>query len=249
MADLVRWSDRVAEAEPVVGRLRHGSYTVTALVPAGFAGYARLLHPIVTVTPTGRNLTRWRTLTPGADTRLGRRVQFPHLAEAVGADPQDRPPIGSLPVEDARILVEVLTQFTRTPRHCWFCLWDGYGWPHAGPAFRRAPAARHMARTPPPDRVARVHTPYRDYLLYSGPVDAALALIEAAPWWEQTPNLWWPADLAWCVATDIDLDSTYIGGSTPLIDSLLADPRLEVLPAHPDDSITLDADVDDPPPT
>ena len=27
------------------------------------------------------------------------------------------------------------------------------------------------------------------------------------------PNLWWPADRAWRVASDIDLPSTYLGGT------------------------------------
>jgi len=70
-------------------------------------------------------------------------------------------------------------------------------------------------------------------------------------WEDQSPNLWWPDDRAWFVATDIDYAWTYIGGSTELIDQLLADDRLEVLPARLTekpfhDSDTVNARLDDP---
>jgi hypothetical protein len=55
-----------------------------------------------------------------------------------------------------------------------------------------------------------------------------------------SPSLWWPDDRAWFVHTDVDARSTYIGGSEALIDALLSDPQLEVLPAtldHPFDGL------------
>jgi len=45
------------------------------------------------------------------------------------------------------------------------------------------------------------------------------------------------------VASEIDLDSTFIGGSTELINELLADSRLEAWPASPADPVTADSDV------
>ena len=56
--------------------------------------------------------------------------------------------------------------------------------------------------------------------------------------WGYSPNIWWPADCAWCVATGIDLFDTYVGGSTECIDAVLRNPDLEALPT------TLDARVD-----
>lgn len=55
-------------------------------------------------------------------------------------------------------------------------------------------------------------------------------------------NLFWPGDRAWCVATEIDLDSTYVGGSVELIADLLADPRLEAFPAEVTDDVTAGSD-------
>jgi hypothetical protein len=53
----------------------------------------------------------------------------------------------------------------------------------------------------------------------------------------QSPNLFWPDDHAWCVATEIDLDSTYVGGSTRLIADLLANDRLEALRVEVTDEV------------
>jgi hypothetical protein len=56
--------------------------------------------------------------------------------------------------------------------------------------------------------------------------------------WVMSPCFWWPPTREWCVATNHDLTYTFIGGSEALIESLVADDLLEVLP------ITLDARVD-----
>ena len=42
--------------------------------------------------------------------------------------------------------------------------------------------------------------------------------------WGHSPNIWWPEDHAWCVATDIDLFDTYVGGSRECIKAILSDP-------------------------
>lgn len=44
-----------------------------------------------------------------------------------------------------------------------------------------------------------------------------------------TPTHWFPADRAWCVASDYDCTMTLVGGSRTLIADLLADPALEAL--------------------
>jgi hypothetical protein len=65
----------------------------------------------------------------------------------------------------------------------------------------------------------------------------------AATLHRESPNLIWPADRSWFVASEIDLDSTFVGGSTELINELLADSRLEAWPASPADPVTADSDV------
>lgn len=64
-----------------------------------------------------------------------------------------------------------------------------------------------------------------------------------APHQWQSPSDWWPADHAWATSNDTDLDSTLVGGTRALIDDLLADDRLEVLPWPVDGSLWSDADT------
>jgi hypothetical protein len=92
---------------------------------------------------------------------------------------------------------------------------------------------------PVPDAVRngpKVELPHREYLLYTGPVDAAVG--GAGPAYAtQSANLWWPQDRAWCVASEIDLAWTYVGGPAALIGQLIADERIEALRASPGDSV------------
>jgi hypothetical protein len=107
--------------------------------------------------------------------------------------------------------------------------------PFVPPAF-----PRHILDGP------RVRLPAREYIVLEGPLQAAETLgcwTSSDIFFPQSPNLFWPQDRGWCVATEIDLDSTYVGGSPALIDDLLQDPRLEALAVHPDDPIWADSDT------
>ena len=84
-----------------------------------------------------------------------------------------------------------------------------------------------------------VHTRYRDYLLYEASLDAsfmqAIQKLEG-----HSPNLWWPADRAWCVGTDIDAQSTFVGGSRALIDALLHSEALETFEVDSSDPVRIE---------
>ena len=60
--------------------------------------------------------------------------------------------------------------------------------------------------------------------------------------WGNPPNIWWPKDRAWCVATDIDLFDSYVGGTEDCIKAILNNPALEALPTTPDARVDLLAD-------
>ena len=85
---------------------------------------------------------------------------------------------------------------TATPEDCWF---------GAGTARVR----RGRSRRACPDCCLRGG---HDVVLVRGAVADAVRNLAPEPH-EQSANLWWPADRAWCVVTDIDLMSTYVGGS------------------------------------
>jgi hypothetical protein len=63
------------------------------------------------------------------------------------------------------------------------------------------------------------------------------------PWLHPSPNLWWPDDRAWVVATEVDFAWTYVGGTRDLAEAVLGEPRLEVLPATLADKVGYDTDL------
>lgn len=125
----------------------------------------------------------------------------------------EAPRIGALPPETAEPLASVLARHTATADRCWLAIWDG--WSGLPEAVRRWPAFQ---------------TPERRYHLGLGPI-AALHT------WPQPPNLCWPEDRAWCLTTEIDLNSTYLGASRACVEELLAETALEIHPAAPTDRI------------
>jgi hypothetical protein len=58
----------------------------------------------------------------------------------------------------------------------------------------------------------------------------------------QSPNLFWPNDHAWCVASEIDLFCTLVAGTNTLTENLIADPRLEVWRVLAGDPVSADSD-------
>ena len=89
--------------------------------------------------------------------------------------------------------------------------------------------------------VPRVLLPHREYRLYRADIDAAISLADGPS--ETNPNLWWPDDRAWIVATEIDLTESYIGGSQACIEQILADPALETFAVDLNARIDSEGDV------
>lgn len=105
-------------------------------------------------------------------------------------------------------------------------------------------------------RGARLELPGRGHVLFRGGV-AELAEPTWAldvPWRErdreaygfdpiaQAPSLVWPDDHAWVVVTDVDHDSTIVGGSAALVAELCADAGLEAMPIAEGADLGWDAD-------
>jgi hypothetical protein len=250
-----RWSSDVNQADWIGPRLAswEGDYTATIVVPAGFAAYARVLHP-AGIPNRGERPVRWADVAAWSGMPLRQDAQFHSIAlpptAPSGPPPYDSqgPREGSLYEPDAEVLAGILRDWTATPEDCWFCVWDGYGWESAHLFFAVASAEtghpRETAAAPRRDPVPgpvregpRVQLPHRSYLLFHGPAEAALTLPALAGTLGQCPNLWWPADRAWCVASEIDLPWTYVGGPRGLIDAILADDSIEALPASPEDRV------------
>lgn len=197
---------------------------VGSLVPACFETYARVLHP------AGPGEVRWADIARKLGRTIHPEVQFQNVAIPPGMvipqnqheveGPWERPSPGTLPGSLRNHLGSVLSRFTTTYDRVWFALWEGYGGLEPRPRRGRP----------------LLDLPNRQYLVSVGP------LSELPSWHWEGPNLWWPDDRAWFVASEIDLVSTYVGGPGAAIAAPLHDPLLEVVPSSVTDRITADAD-------
>lgn len=91
---------------------------------------------------------------------------------------------------------------------------------------------------------SRLELPDRAHVLFRGALRAFAAADEAAelPWQDAPLSILWPADHAWVMASEIDFDSTIVGGSVELIQAICADQRLEALQIREGSSLHWDAD-------
>jgi hypothetical protein len=261
----------VSAADWVVERVGEFGSRVRGLLPSGFESYVRVLHPAWPTSagaPDDREPLPWEAVAAITGARMHACVQFDALVGADRGEARDfEPAVGELPPTLVSALCEVLGKHTATPERCWFCLWDGYGWiagsSSAAVLITTGAAPGRAVDTPPafPAEIMsgpRVSLPGRDYILFEGPLAAAKELgwrrgellsdaypeldFDPADFEPQSPNLFWPHDHSWCVATEIDLDSTYVGGPQGLVDALVDDPRFEAWPAQLDDRVDAGGD-------
>jgi hypothetical protein len=249
-------SDAVEAADWIPGRLNGFAKNVGSVVPTGFEAYARIFHPASlpsTDLQTPGAVVRWSEVAAGTGKTVHPEMQF----HAIAPPPHDRgrglepqvyePRSGVLSDRQTGALVQLLPAHTTTPDVCWLCLWEGYGYNNAvWMTFSFGEASRDDPPPPPPqmgpphwadlyERAKRVRLPGRDYILFKGSIAHAQG-------WDEGPNLWWPEDRAWCVASEIDFPYTYVGGSKALIDDILRHPDLEALPAAVEHGINYGSD-------
>ena len=217
------WLHDVSSSAWIGPRLHPFGQDIGSVIPGGFGAYARLFHP-VEVDESRRE--RWSDVAARTGRIVHPEMQFHMIAaprgqtRSVDYNRRNQPRMGTLHLGHRRILVDHLRKATTTPDRCWFAMWEGLGGLNDGGVRER------------------VQLPSRNYLLYSGTIDRALETpMDPFPL-DQSPNLWWPEDRAWFVATEIDFDSTFVGGDNGLIAELVSDERLEALP------ITLSAKAD-----
>lgn len=214
---------------------------VGSLVPTTFAAYARVFHPAYDHDGAEPYPVRWAQIA-----RANRKVVHPEMqfARLIGYASRyesgyrakqpglfdEAPAMGTLPPDIAASLVRGLVKYTTTIDHCWFAVSHGRG--NLDQAFHDRPT---------------FSLPERDYHLAHGPL-AAVTQSLGAQLSHLSPNLWWPDDHAWCVATEIDLDSTYLGASQACIEELATNSELEVMPLSVTAGITADSDILNPTP-
>jgi len=239
----VEWASSVAAADWILDELHAFGSDVGAFVPSGFETHARILHSAWRLQSSSRQRVCWAELATKRGASLQATTRFEDLAPE-RSDDLEAPLVGSLDVKELNALLEVLRDFTPAGEVCWFGWWQGYAWMAGFPA--RVPLAAGQQRiakrskiTPSRERVASIPVfglPQRPTVLYRGPIEGAAAFIR--PPASQSPNLWWPNSRSWCVASEVDFRSTYIGGSRQTITRLLEHGDLEAIPVLVTDPVT-----------
>ena len=212
--------------------------TVAALVPSVFEACARVFHPAVRYAGLDDVDVPWAEVARANGTTAHPAMAWGSLtgsADYYTEDNQsplwdDAPAMGHLPEHVAAAVTAVLRRHTTTPGDCWFGL-----------------SAHHLTGPVTDLSVPAVDLGGRRFWLVRGPVQLAAANLLPEPA-SQSANVWWPADRAWFVATDIDLVTTYVGGSAACVADLLDAPALEAAEVSPGQRTTEDADTVNPEP-
>jgi hypothetical protein len=244
---------------------------VGSIVPPVFEAYARVFHPASRRSDDDKIPVRWaevamangREMHPAAEWgSITGSWAFQHRSTQPGI--WDEPPsTGTLPRKLAQRLLAILSDHTVDRDDGFFAVWEGWGVGEVMFLFREGvpeeckQRARDVADAEVDawrgliDSAATFAVPHRTLHLLRGPLVAIEDFYEryAGPsslCLRNPPGLWWPADDSWCVGTDIDLMTTYVGGSLAAVDALLADEELEVLEVPDNQSVTWEADTVNP---
>ncbi|MEU4545613.1 hypothetical protein [Nonomuraea dietziae] len=251
----------VSAGDWIADRLGGPLGSVGSVVPGGFPAYARVLHPVEFGDDETPPVT-WAevcALTGRIPHALMQWAAVSSPASGTAGWDEGDVRVGGLAPAALAALIDVLEPFTGA-QDCFHALWEGWGWVDgSGLAIfsfsddgrvERAPAAEPGV----PAEVwalPRLRLPDRDYLLFRGPLRSAMAMgWHGSPLWfePQSPSLLWPADRSWCVGTEIDFDSTLVGGSAELVAAVLAAPGLEAWPVQPGDDLSASGDLINPAP-
>lgn len=193
------------------------SVQVQAMVPRGFAAYARVFFPFPgdDIVADGEVIDQEHISWTEMARRNGRTAHALMEAQTILAGP-DKGKYGGagcsfLVEEQFDALLPILSRHTSCS-DSWFLLWNGFGNLYE-PAFSQLGAElRH---------------PERDYYLLHGPHQSYASFPD-------DPNYWWPEDRAWCVVTDTDFHWAYVAGTAACIEEILAVPVIDAYLTRPE---------------
>jgi hypothetical protein len=215
--------DGAASGSWIRSRLDAKVGTVTESVPRGYSAYARILHPASDI--EGR-LVRWETAAEAMGRIAHREMQWHTL---IGSnDRTGAPSLGEMDLDELRVLCEILATQTLDPDNCFFGFCDIWAWVDE--------------RFPPKQRRQRkLELPMgRNYVVLHGPLATSGGMGDEEV--RRSPSLIWPGDHSWFVASEVDFDSTLVGGNAKAIEAIVCSPKLEAWQMEPTDSLAADAD-------
>ncbi len=234
-----------------------GDGTLHSMVPRAFEGYARVFHPAA----LSDGDVRWADVAAANGRTMHGAAEWGQLAGSWQLRGQEglwdsEPHTGPTPERTGLRLVTILARHTSTPQRCYFGVWEGHGSPQVFVlADRDTPAEERerIERASQADadswellirRAPAFELPMRRMHLLEGRVEEIAAFHGLA---RNPPSVWWPADRAWCVGSDVDLMSTYVGGAAAAIEAIVSDRELEALAIPAGQGVTWETDTVNPP--
>ncbi|MEI6374469.1 MAG: hypothetical protein WCP26_11875 [Actinomycetes bacterium] len=264
-------SPRVDEAAWFTNGLAGFGGRVENVIPRGFAAYARILHPAKSTSAdhpvswaevaafTGTELHPLAQFHAIARWLPGDRVGWRPDANADAPSWAGRKPeLGTLDAATLTAVYDLLADFTATPS-VWLSVWEGWGnlpvaWAHL-PKVHQAGRSYYLFERPLAAivdfslqlRRTGLSNPSMSqslaaYALESGSNRDAAVPATKSVGWIQSPSQWWPGGHSWCVASEIDFDSTLVGGTAELINAITNHALLEAFPVVPSDDLTIHGD-------
>jgi hypothetical protein len=206
-------------------------HSVGSLVPPVFQAYARVFHPAVRFAGDDDIDVRWAEVAEVNGTVAHPAMEWGSITGSMDFfEEADQPPTwndaparGHLPRHVAARVVDILRAHTATPDDCFIGVDSG------------------IVIAPDEFPVVPLGGTSGDVLVLRGPIELAATNVVAEPF-DQSPSVWWPADRSWYVATNLDLVTTYVGGTAACIAELTAAGDLETAPVQPHQGITWDTD-------
>lgn len=238
---------------------------VTLEVPKGFEAYARVFHPASDATgkpvswaevarvcgTTPHPEMQWHAILGLRDADELRSSYRPGDGSGVRWTGSD-PPIGPMDIDTLDVLCEVLADNAADVTHCFFALCTIHGWldsfsPDELPSLLELPLERnHIVLAGPLSAVDQLVRDWSNSMQMTLAVKGSNGLPPMQDPTEflkrEAPSLIWPEDRSWFVASEVDFDSTLIGGNAALIDGIVESSKLEAWRIAPTDSLADDAD-------
>lgn len=258
LGDDLKVVDGAAAGAWIEPRLGGEFGAVTLQVPKGFEAYARILHP---ADDSQGNPVRWAEVAAACGATVHAEMQWNAITGALDpcAGPGTKwtgsePAVGSMDLDELDALGGILAAHAVDPTRCFFGLCTIQSW---------------LDSFSPGELKPLLHLPMgRDHIVLAGPLSAidqiafdwskpsssrriTVAWREGQPppdlsefdWMRrEPPNLIWPSDHSWLVASEVDFDSTLVGGSAELIEAIVESPKLEAWVVQPTISLACGAD-------
>jgi hypothetical protein len=223
---------------------------VGAAVPDCYQRYVRLLHPARR--RDGRAVT-WEEVAIEKGRQVHPLVQWHAL---VGAPDPERvvsrhwsgtsPEVGQLSHELFGSLCRFLGEWTASA--CFFGIWDGWSASQSVAAPTKSGvnvlkhddlASKDEKRAVKPD-LRKLELPHRSYVLLRAKIETFSQEPDLIG--PITPNMIWAESREWFVATEVDFDSTLIGGDREMTEAILGSSDFEAWEVSWRDSLTYRSD-------